>query len=302
MRECAAQVDVDRVGEFAVTIRKAIVAVGGNARWILHSLTHLTGNRHAYGQIHIIYVVHLCGDAKGRFSTREAHHTVGQETVVGAHASPYVSHQTLLVLLFQPHIHHVLAVAHVAPHHFRVLAVAVEHLHLIDGIGRQILQGCLGVAGKEVFAIDEQTLNTSSVHFDFAITVQFCPRELCNQRIEHRAFSQFEGVGIEHDGVALHHHLDFRASNHHFVEQFRFGIHLQDVQVGLNLTVRLDFKWSVEGLISHRGEPKNELTPARKRYRCSPLTEKAGGVFLHHDGFQHSTVGRHHRGGIVPDG
>ena len=104
MRECAAQVDVDWVGEFAVTIRKAIVAVGGNARWILHSLTHLTGNRHAYGQIHIIYVVHLCGDAKGRFSTRKAHHTVGQETVVGAHASPYVSHQTLLVLLFQPHI------------------------------------------------------------------------------------------------------------------------------------------------------------------------------------------------------
>ena len=192
-------------------------------------------------------------------------------------------------------------VAHVAAHHLGVFSVAVEHLYFIHGIGGQVLQRCLRIAGKEISSIHQQALNLTSVHLDFAIAAHLRTRKLSYQRIEHRPFGQFEGVGVEHHCVAAHHHLDLCARDHHLVQQLRVRIHLQHAQVHFGLPVLLDLKRGVERLVSYRRKTQNELSFSREWNGGSPCLNHHRSIFLGNNSLDDSTVGGHQCGCVIPD-
>ena len=50
-------------------------------------------------------------------------------------------------------------------------------------------------------------------------------RQLPNQRIEHTSLGKVESFGVEDQGVTFHHHLDFGAFHHHFVQRMLFVFH-----------------------------------------------------------------------------
>ena len=92
-------------------------------------------------------------------------------------------------------VHHVALVAHVAAHGLAALALALVDLDLAHDVGRQVLQGQLGVAVEEVLAAEQDVLDVAAVDVDPSVA-QLGAGELFDEVVEHRAVGQVEGVGV----------------------------------------------------------------------------------------------------------
>ena len=151
----------------------------------------------------------LLGVAHGEGASRVA--------VVASCGEVDVAYHALVVLLLQVHVQHELLVARVHTHESRLSSRLLVGLHLVHRVGRQVLQGFLGVAVEEVAAVDEQRAHLPSV--DFYHTVLQCrPRQLADERVEHGTLGELEGRSVVDDCVALCDHLDFGGLHHQLVE------------------------------------------------------------------------------------
>ena len=211
-------IDADACRELVLPAAVAVAYVGGaGSLYALcrHRLEVGHAAVHEHAAALVVQVVQVGVQRQLVHACPPAGHQFQPVAVVGACAGLDVAEGADGVLLLQTHVHHVALVVHVALHHLRELAFAVEHLDLVHRVGRQVLERCLGVALEEVAAVDQQVVNLLAVHLDLAVLVQLGAWQLAYQGIEHRPLGQVEGVGIVDDGVATHHHLDFRPRNRH---------------------------------------------------------------------------------------
>ena len=114
---------------------------------------------------------------------------------LGAVGQVGVERPRTLVVGFQVDVHHVALVAHVAAHGLAALALALVDLDLAHDVGRQVLQGQLGVAVEEVLAAEQDVLDVAAVDVDPSVA-QLGAGELFDEVVEHRAVGQVEGVGV----------------------------------------------------------------------------------------------------------
>ena len=141
-----------------------------------------------------------------------------QIAVLRAHAALGIQQIAAMILTFQTHIHHVVLLLHVAPHHLTLTGTLVIHLHVLHDVVRQVVEHYLVVALEEVLAVECQVIHLLPVDVDVAVALQFCPRHLAHQSVEHRPFRQVEGRGVIHDGVTTIGNLHLRACDGHTVE------------------------------------------------------------------------------------
>ena len=61
-----------------------------------------------------------------------------------------------------------------------------------------------------------------AVHFDLSV-FEFCTRELCHQRIEHRTICQLKSRSIVDQGITTHHHFNVRSFHYSLAQLVVFG-------------------------------------------------------------------------------
>lgn len=94
-------------------------------------------------------------------------------------------------------------IAGTLPQHFRKGTVFFIHLHVFYHVSGQVVEHNLIVSLEKVLAIEQQTFHLFAIDQNAAIALQFYPGELTYQGIEHGAFLQLEGIGIEYECIAL---------------------------------------------------------------------------------------------------
>ena len=92
-------------------------------------------------------------------------------------------------------------------------------LHLLHGVRRQVVEHLPVVALEEVRAVQCQVVHLAPVHVNLAVLLQFHPRHLPDQLVEHRPFGQVERIGIIDQRVSLVGHPDLRGLHHHLVQR-----------------------------------------------------------------------------------
>ena len=174
------------------------------------------------------------------------------------------------VLLLEVHVHHQRAVGFLPSRKLFQIRLLLEHLYLVHHVGRQVLEGDFRVTPEEVLAVDEQVADDPAVHGDHAVVLQLGPRQLFDERVEHGALRQLEGVGVVYDGVPLHHHLDFRGRHHglpeHLLPCLRPLCHLhlsRKIQAFVMPFTQSDLEGEVSGLVVLVREPQQVAAAAR---------------------------------------
>ncbi len=94
-------------------------------------------------------------------------------------------------------------------------------LYALHHIGRQVFEGYVGIAVKEVLSVDQQIAHAIAVDRDDAAGIQFHAGQTGYQLVEHGAFGEVEGIGVVHNGVALHHHHHAGCRNGGLVQRTR---------------------------------------------------------------------------------
>ncbi|CDF22308.1 uncharacterized protein BN736_00235 [Prevotella sp. CAG:617] len=203
------------------------------------------------------------------------------------------------VFLFQVHVYHQrvprpleILCRHAQRQH--PLGRPLIHFHLVHHIGRQIFK-CHGrVTLKEVLAIHQQTLYLLSVDINLTARLQLHARQHGNQLVEHGAGAQLEGVGIIHNRIALHHHLDTGGLHYglrqHAVAGRRFLAHQHFAKrtTGHTVLTVLEIHILISGFIAFFGKPNDVFSRCFQVFRKLPPT-----IFLADKPLGYSTVGAH---------
>ena len=182
-------VDADACRELVVEVAIVVADVGHTHRGDALGRLRLEGGRvgtHRREAVAlVVQVVERALHRQARLSLRVDTQQAGQVAVVGAAAHLGIAEGADGVLLLQAHVHHEALVVHVAPHHLRQLALAVEHLDFVHRVGGKVFQGRLGVALEEVAPVDQQVVYLLAVHLDLAVLVQLGSGQLAYQCVEH---------------------------------------------------------------------------------------------------------------------
>ena len=91
-------------------------------------------------------------------------------------------------------------------------------LHLLHGVGRQVVEHHLVVALEEVLAVEQQFVDLLAMHQNATVVLQLHAVHLTDEGIEHGAVGNVEGIGIEGDGVAAIEHFHAGFLDYHFAE------------------------------------------------------------------------------------
>ena len=184
--------------------------------------------------------------------------TIGQTT-----AQLSIGNPSLRIFLLQLHVHHQLFLhLLLLPRAEVFLRCAVVRFHPLHRERRQVLQHHALVLTHQFLTVQQQFLHFSPVHRDFASAFQFHAWQLLDEGIEHGAFCQFEGIGIEHQRVAIVVELHLRCFYHDFIEHIsieegRCLLLGKALQIdGLELTIQLmlvesfDAEWHEASLVA----------------------------------------------------
>ena len=140
--------------------------------------------------------------------------------VVCAVACLKVSGAALVILTFQHHVHGIFLLILIGyAKHLVLLRLLVIHLDALHREVRQVLKHYLILSLEEVRTVERQVINLLSVDEYLTILIQFHAGQLLYQSVEHGALGHVEGIGIEHQRVALPHHLHLRGPYHHLVKR-----------------------------------------------------------------------------------
>ena len=149
----------------------------------------------------------------------------------------HVRHRADRIFLLQFHVHHVAVVAHhVLAEELALVAPLVVDFDGLHRVGRQVVEHNGVVATEEVLAVEQQRIDVLAVVVDATALLQLHARQLAHQRVEHRPFSQLEGVGIEDERVAFIIELHLRGHDHHLLQHPRLALHIDGRQFAPLLT------------------------------------------------------------------
>ena len=121
----------------------------------------------------------------------------------GAQAAAQIAEPAILEFLLEFEIHHFFPVRGDAR---KLLGIThlVDDLHLIDHLGRQVLEGHLRVVEEESLAADGDFLDGLAVVFHRAVAGNLHARHPLEQVFQHLVLPDDEGGGVEDDGVLPH--------------------------------------------------------------------------------------------------
>ncbi len=158
-------------------------------------------------------------------------------SVLGAVSTLRVYYPPVVVLAFQLHVHRQVAllIAVVAP--LLLGGLPLVDLDVLDGICGDVLEHQVVLAVKKLLAVQQQRFDKLAVHLYLSRLVQLHARQLGYQRVEHRAFGQLEGVGVEHHRVALVIELYLRGGHRHLVQLVGRTLHVDDRYPAVSLAL-----------------------------------------------------------------
>ena len=128
-------------------------------------------------------------------------------------------------------------------------------LHLRHHIRWQVVEYQFAVGVEEVLAVEHQHIHAFAVDGYLAALLQLHSGQLFYQCVEHRAFGQFECVGIICQCVSVHIELHLRCRHHHLVEHYltllwqSFESHIFQFAIILVLMKPFYLKWDISHLI-----------------------------------------------------
>ena len=208
-----------------------------------------------------IHVVGSGGKVEFRILGERHGKHFGKVAVVGAGSQVGVYNGVVAVLLLKTYVEHVVVLIHAAVHQLAVERFFVVHLYLIHGVGGQILKSLFGVTLKEVAAVNEQRTHRLAVHLNHAFIIECGARHLPYKGIEHAALREFKGIGIVHDGVAVHHHLYLGGLHGNSIQHGAFGLQRYGFfKLLVHLPGYIDFYLLVKGFVAKVAELEQVVT------------------------------------------
>ena len=152
----------------------------------------------------VVQVVGVCHNRQARELGMAHGKDAAQITVARATACLYIRHPANHIFFLQQHIKHTtLCLFVLAAQPFVLGSLLVVKFHLLHGIGRQVVQEQTAVMSEELLAVEQQVVHKLTVVIDSAVALQFHARQLFDEGIQHGAFRQHKGIGVEDEGIIL---------------------------------------------------------------------------------------------------
>ena len=157
-----------------------------------------TGEAHIVGIVGVTHHEHL---------QIVFHHTTEDTaciTALGTGSQVDIGHHALVHTLLDTEIEHRLFLTVLDTRHASQIALLVVGLNAVDNIGRQILQGSLGIASHKLFTVDEDFLYLLTVNLNCTIVAHLCTRYSSYQFLYNRTFWCTESGSIIDEGIGFH--------------------------------------------------------------------------------------------------
>ena len=145
----------------------------------------------------------------------------GLIAVVGAVTGLHGAEPAILHARFHGEVDHSLILAVVNAGETRQIALAVDHLQLVDHVHRQIFRRHLRVVGEKLFAIHQNFGHGLAVGRDLAVGIDFHARQALEQILDHGVGLCLVAVGIELHRVGHHLYRSLDAHGGHLAETYR---------------------------------------------------------------------------------
>ena len=121
---------------------------------------------------------------------------VAAVSVVGAVSAVCSAEETFLPILFDSEVEHSSLVSVVDACDASHIALSVVGLHLIDNLGRQVLQDKVAVVAEELFSINEDLTDVLAVERVASVLVLHDAWQLLDEILHHRPFWELEGISV----------------------------------------------------------------------------------------------------------
>ena len=139
-------------------------------------------------------------------------------------------------------VYHFLFLAVVDAGEFRLFAFLVDHLELVDDLGRDIL-GCeLGIVQEEGLSVYGYLADCLAVDADAAVFAHLDSGKLFKQVLKHVVVHCLEGGRIVFYGILLHQDRVARRGHARSIQHLRIRVHLESAQVQVRLDADVFFQ------------------------------------------------------------
>ena len=172
----------------------------------------------AVGEAHVVGVVGAADERELVAIAEVVHHGAGAVAVVGAVAGGEVAHPALVHAFLHSEVNHCFVLAVVNAGEAGKVALAVNHLQLVDDVGRQVFACHVGVVGEKLLAVDQKFGHGLAVGGDGAVGADFNARHTLQQVLYHGVHLGLVAVGIIFYGVLFYGNFGFHAHHGGFFE------------------------------------------------------------------------------------
>ena len=222
------------------------VAAEAAAAHTHHAATAHHATHHVAGEVvetAVIGVVGIEDDAhlavfreaathEGALPAGVVHHALLGRNVVTA-TGHYVAEDAVHHALLDAQVNHGLILTVVDAGEGGLLALLLNHLHLLDEFGGDVLGGQLRVVQEEGLAVDGNLGDGFTVGGDGAVLVHFHTGELLKEVFQHIVVADLEGRGVVFHRIFLDDDGVTHGAHGRSVQHFQVLFHLDDAQVGI---------------------------------------------------------------------
>ena len=170
-----------------------------------------------------------------------------------------VAYPSLLHAFLDSKVEHGFLLAIINAGDAAVVALLVVGFEFLDELRRQVLHCHLRVVLEELLAIDHNLGDALAVYLDVAIIVNFCSGQFLDEFVQHRAFGQAVGIGIEDEGIGTHLHLSQLCRHLGFLQHLAVLLHGNGAKVDA-LVAFWQNDIAVIGLETHEADAQDIVT------------------------------------------
>ena len=188
-------------------------AAGGQER------TGLTGRTPLVGLSDVAALVDVVGvgeKRKPQLVGEAQQEAAPQPSLVCSSCRFHVADISLIVFIFENHVHDVATGIHVVAKSLAAVGLFLIDLQVPDGVVWQVLKQHFLVAAEEGTGTEEQFIDLAAVDEDLAVGIHGYAWQLADEVVEHGAIGHLEGRGVVDERIAAVVHLDLRGSDGQF--------------------------------------------------------------------------------------
>ena len=159
------------------------------------------------GEAHIIGIICIGHHKELQVVLHHAAKDTGGITVLGTCRQIRIHHHAFVHARLDTEVEHRLLLTVVDTRHTGQVALLVVGLDTVDDVGRQVLQGRLGVAHHELLTIHQDLLHLLTVHLDGTVIAHLCTGQTFHELFHYRSLRCTEGGGVIYEGIRFQGHL-----------------------------------------------------------------------------------------------